>query len=353
MFLGTFEHQPCWVSPSSPNQSVIITGLSGSGKSCKQNIAELNEVRKGNTVIVIDYSQNHQPEYLLPEIRDEYTGYVNRIDAIEDGLNLNLLKPLVGENGKQESLFNVISGNRAAFSAGSMMGPRQKSELRLVLERAIKHQNNLGLSDSDAIIMAFEEDPDNAKCQEVYERLWAILHSDVFKTGTGKTIKPGMINIFDLKGLEISAAEIVSEIILAYLWRWTYNVRLPSSWNHVTCSLDEFQHVSLKPNSTLRTILREGRRFGLSMLLATQTLSIFQPAEVAMLTQTATRLHFKPTDLDLQKVALSIDPNRYKYWMDKLAHLKVGECIAIGNKTIGGKEISSSKILSAEVISHE
>ena len=59
MLIGYLNNKACKISPSSPNRSALISGISGIGKSCWQNFIELNEAKSGNTVIVIDYSQNH------------------------------------------------------------------------------------------------------------------------------------------------------------------------------------------------------------------------------------------------------------------------------------------------------
>ena len=349
MYLGQISGKPCRISPTSPNHSIIISGISGSGKSCKQNLMELQAVKEGNTIIVIDYSQNHQPQFLLSSIAEEYNSYINRIDAVKDGINLNLLLPII-QNGKRESSLNVISGNIVALSMGNSMGVKQKSALRTILEQAIKNFASNQDNESEALISAFDMYKENLACQEVYQKLYTFLHSNVLRQGNKKKIEAGKINIFDLKELDIQVASIVSEIILAYLWRLTFNIGLPKEWNKVICSLDEFQHLSIKKDSTLRTILREGRRFNLSLLLATQTLSIFNTAEIAMLNQTATRLLFRPNDNDLKKIAQTIDFEQTNYWKNELSNLQVGECIAIGNKNVCGCEISRPLKLTSEVI---
>lgn len=334
---GKFEKKPCSIANSASNRSILLTGQSGSGKSCTANIVELEAVKNGDTIIGVDCSQNHQEKFLLPQIRDEYTALTHRIDAVEDGLNLSLFKALKGKE-KEENLFNIISSNVTAFSAGNCMGVKQKATLRKVIEHAIKIQELYDYDDSEALVAAFNYYQEDGKCEEVYQKLWTIIHSNVFRKGEGKVILPNRINIIDLKNLEVSSAEILAEIILAYLWRITSNVGWGEEFGNIIISLDEFQHFSLKRDAVLRTILREGRRFHVSLLLSTQTTSIFQPSENAMLYQSATRLVFRPGDNELTKMAVSINPDEAEKWRKELASLKVGEFIAVGNKVIESKE---------------
>ena len=54
MYLGKFNRESCLTGRKSPNGSVCITGLSGTGKTSRMNQVELESVRQGDTLIVID-----------------------------------------------------------------------------------------------------------------------------------------------------------------------------------------------------------------------------------------------------------------------------------------------------------
>ena len=115
MYLGKCEGLDCAVSPSAPNSSVLITGQSGSGKSCRQNQIELAEVQSGNTVIVLDVSQNHNEKDIFSPISYEYKQHLNRIDAAKDGIGINLLSPISNQQGQSESYVNLVNSNVYAF----------------------------------------------------------------------------------------------------------------------------------------------------------------------------------------------------------------------------------------------
>lgn len=62
------------------------------------------------------------------------------------------------------------------------------------------------------------------------------------------------------------------EILLSYLWR---SIQICSNRENVTFSMNEYQNLMIGEGSVLRNILREGRKFKINLLLATQTLSVF------------------------------------------------------------------------------
>lgn len=345
MYLGKCEGLDCIVSPSAPNSSVLITGQSGSGKSCRQNQIELAEVQSENTVIVIDVSQNHSEKDIFSPILCRYKQCLNRIDVAKDGIGINLLSPISNRQGKFESYVNLVNSNVYAFSSTWRMGVGQQAILREAIEMAIVYINeNHNLSDEDALRMAFSAKEKNTKWQAVYQRLWTILNCGALRSGE-KYIQGQKINILDLSGLDILSAETVAEAVLSYFWRMAYNQGFPKDFGKVTIVVDEFQHLSVKAYSALSMILREGRKFGLNLLLTTQSLSIFSNAELAMLNQAATHLYFHPAENDLTKIAKLIDPSKKEYWRKQLTGLERGQCFGIGSLDVNENYIQRPLIL--------
>ncbi len=336
MYNGLFEGAKCYTSPNVANESMIITGRSGQGKSVRINFAELEAIKSGNTIVVLDVSQTHQPEFLLDSIRTEYMAHVNRINIATEGIDLNILTPLTNSNGTTESEFRLISSAVSMLSAGIRIGDRQESALKDTIEEAIAIKKACYCSDSTALVTAFKSNPKDIKRKEVYQKLWRVLETDIFRNSTHK-IEANKINILDFSDLEPQTAEIVGEIVLSFFWRQIFSIGIPAEFGQLTCVIDEMQHFKLTKKSTLRAMLTESRRFGLNVILATQTTSIFEKSETAILMQAATRLLFRPADPDLDNVAHSIDPKDKLNWRSRLSSLKVGECIAIGNKIVNGK----------------
>ena len=87
-------------------------------------------------------------------------------------------------------------------------------------------------------------------------------------------------------------------------------------------------------------MLREGRKFGLSMILATQTTSQFDQEQRDRLFQASHKLFFKPatTEIDRFSQLLSQSTGIAKNeWSDRLAKLEKGQCWSLGGvKTSSG-----------------
>lgn len=91
--------------------------------------------------------------------------------------------------------------------------------------------------------------------------------------------------------------------------------------------LDEFQNMTLKPGSALSAMLREGRKYELSVWLATQFLGNYDKESVDTLFQVGHKIFFRPTENDERNIADFIDQNKSNIWRKLLRELEVGEAI--------------------------
>jgi DNA phosphorothioation-dependent restriction protein DptH len=81
-------------------------------------------------------------------------------------------------------------------------------------------------------------------------------------------------------------------------------------------------------------MIREGRKFGLSMILATQDIEKFSNEERSRLFMAGHKLFFKPADSEVKKFAellsikdTSISKNE---WSERLSKLQKGQCYSLG-----------------------
>ena len=144
------------------------------------------------------------------------------------------------------------------------------------------------------------------------------------------------MNIISFTGIDRITQVTLVEILFSYLWR---SIQCCSSREKTIFSIDEYQNLMLGEGSALRNILREGRKFGINLLLATQTLSIFPKDALSILNQAATHLYFRPVVNEIRSVAKEIDSENVKKWMSILKSLGKGEAVAVGNFCVHGKEI--------------
>ncbi len=97
--------------------------------------------------------------------------------------------------------------------------------------------------------------------------------------------------------------------------------------------LDEIQNLDHRLSSPLAKILTEGRKFGLSMILATQTLSNLHPEERDRLFQASQKLFFKPAETEVREYARVLEHStneKAELWIKRLSSLGKGECYAFG-----------------------
>ena len=99
----------------------------------------------------------------------------------------------------------------------------------------------------------------------------------------------------------------------------------------------------MRKHSTLFQILREGRKFQLSVLLATQTLNTFERWQCAVIIQAGTRLYFRPDLKNIEKI-LGEDSVNEDFWC-KIKKFQRGDCVAVGQFRIGNLDIQKSLLM--------
>ena len=115
--------------------------------------------------------------------------------------------------------------------------------------------------------------------------------------------------------------------------------------------LDEVQNLDHREESPLAQLLREGRKFGFSLILATQIMSNLEKDERDRLFNAAHKLFFRPADTEIKKyaeIAAIFTDEKVDAWIKKLAALKKGECYSLGpslNESTGSLEFKAFHIV--------
>lgn len=336
MIIGSCSGRLCKISTDSPNRSVCITGLSGTGKTSRLNRMEMAGVDDGATVVVLDINKTHTSEQIFSPIRQPYTEKLNYIDVMEDGLGFELLRAIKTKDGKEESFVSLVNSAIEALSASQRLGAKQAGVLRRAVIYAIRHLEEYD-SEAEALQDGLRLEDDETTAQAVQEKLWTLLHCGALKK-TEKHVETGKINVLDLSEINMAARVILAEIILANIWRQVSFVGTGTD-HQLFIVVDEFQNLSCRKNSVLMSMLREGRKFGLQLLLATQTLDVFPREILAILRQTATQLYFRPAPNEVRKIARDIAPEHVGEMAERLLRLKIGQAIAVGDLCVEGREI--------------
>jgi DNA phosphorothioation-dependent restriction protein DptH len=138
-------------------------------------------------------------------------------------------------------------------------------------------------------------------------------------------------HIVQLAGFMKDAARLVTEFSLIDLY-WFYRSRGTQHSPRVIV-LDEVQNLDHREESPLAQLLREGRKFGFSLILATQIMSNLEKDEKDRLFNAAHKLFFRPADTEMRtyaEIAAISTGEKADVWIKRLASLKKGECYSLG-----------------------
>lgn len=342
MYLGMIEGKVCRTNRNSPNQSVCITGMSGTGKTTRMNRMEIDTAKNGGLVVVLDINQTHTVEHMYSGLRAEFSNRVNRIDATKDGLGVSLLMPMRTIQGQEESFVHLVNSAVCALSSSQNMGVRQIGVLRMAVIDAIKKRWQFQ-NDAEALGMSLLQ-MDNDIADVIYQKLWTVLNCGALKP-SDKQLVPGIVNIIEFSGMDMLTKTALSEIFMSCLWRNVQFCGISQQISEVDIFLDEFQNMPLGREAVLRDMLREGRKFGMNLVLGTQTVGAFPKDIVLLLNQAATKLYFRPTVGEVRKIVKEAYGCVTQNLIDDFMSLEIGESVALGDMNVEGQEIRRPLIL--------
>lgn len=328
-----FGHKEVNISKNSPNRHIVMSGISGSGKSVRIANIEKRAIASGETVLALDLNGTHEVETETDVVF---------ISAQKDGINIKILDTSFVEKG-EETPANLIEFAMEILCPRSMRGSCQLEAVREAIKYAIKNRR-LYSSEMEAIKFWLESQ-DNLASKGAYHYLCDILDSEIFRR-SDKCIQSGKMNIISLKGVNPKTQNRIVEILLKVLWK---QLRIRGKCIHnITLEIDEFQNLDIDKSTILFQLLSEARKYGLRLILSTQTLTIFSRQQLAIINQAAVKLFFQQAASDLKKVADLIDSAHRDRWIDELRRLKVGQAITVGELELAGRSLSRPIITSSQ-----
>ena len=297
-------------SPASKtlNPHLLVIGESGSGKTYTVQCICAELVQENLPVVVFDYGQGFVTTAVTPEFR-EYANPVE-LDVARDGVDIN---PLSIFPTDLYGPINVAQRIADTFSrVYPKIGVQQHSVLRDAILAVFEDSGikagqeatwrNLAprLSAVRDRLNALADDRHNPSRRYAASVLNHISTFFVFNTFRGRGIKidwnrllesPGATFIFQLKGLESSLEKVVTELLLWNLIGYLESIGPAPLRCFIV--LDEAHRLSFGENSPVERLLREGRKFGVGIILASQQPEDFSPVAYS---NTATKLIFSLVD---------------------------------------------------------
>ena len=311
-----------------PNGHVLVLGKSGMGKTYYMLKTVWEAVQKGRNVLLFDYSGS----YRIEEIRKV---------ALDDMDDIEILNPM-----ETEIIWTTNSHTLPLTFAGAILKSLhnksyyQKKFLMEGLQRIPKNSASIGF---DTIMLSLEnmllEDRDSDSKKNILHLLARLEpYSEIKKIRfIGEDTAPNtgpQIKIIQLSDFPVIQRQFVTTFLTDLFWE-----EVRAGWRKMDIIvLDEFQFISLKAGTGLAEMLREGRKFGLSMYLSSQFIGEYSKDELNTVFQCGNILFFRPTAQDSKKSANMISQRDCKRWELILKNLGIGEAVLLGNYRIKGRQ---------------
>ena len=318
------------------NRHLIVFGRSGQGKTyCIQGL--LMEMAKAHcNSLVIDYTNGFLPNHL----EDEFNEFVNPRSHFlaQKPLGLSPFRKQKQDFGGVilEEQNHIVAGRIASVfnQVYSSIGEQQLATLMNVLEDGVRRHS----SKYDFECMLDDLREEGKVGEALANKLSPMVKSKLFDSNSEQSWQSifrdenSKTNIIQLASLSRDIMQLATEFTLWDLY--AYACSYGNKSNPLPIVLDEVQNLDHRLESPLGKMLTEGRKYGLSLILATQTLSMLSKDEQDRLFQASHKLFFAPAETEIQSYAKLLEQavpgtNR-KAWLDELAKLKKGECISVG-----------------------
>jgi DNA phosphorothioation-dependent restriction protein DptH len=334
------------------NRHLIIFGNSGQGKTyCIQGLL-LELAKHSINSMVVDYTNGFLPEHLEPEFIDSVKP---RTDLIADKpLKLNPFKKqknIVAGTELTDKAYDVATRVASVFkSVYSSIGDQQLPTLIRVIEDGLEAYGNQ--YSFEHMLQALEDyDQTGVK---VANKLLPLVKANIFAFDD----TDGWNEIYQAKDSVcrlIQMARLSRDVWLAavefILWDlYSYACLHGHKNSPLPIVLDEVQNLDHRLESPLGKMLTEGRKYGISLILATQTMSNLGKDEQDRLFQASHKLFFAPAMTEVQTYAKLLEQavpgSDKKYWLSELSKLRKGECISVGmHANANGVLVQSAKYL--------
>lgn len=350
--------------PELVNRHMLIFGSSGQGKTyaIQGMLCEMSKFKQNS--LIIDYTNGFLPNHLEDVAKEILTPQQHVVR--NEPLPINPFLPQVSDNGGiviSENSNAVAKRIAGLFDSVYDIGNQQYSVLhRAIMEGVDSLGCGMNLDHMLETIEAMAEDKKfKASAQSLHNKLRPFVLDCPFSSGNDSfdwdhlfLKQDPLCNIFQLAGMDMYSARLITEFIL-----WDLYGHLQSKGKKTdpkVIVLDEVQNLDHQEGSPLSKYLREGRKFGLALILATQTMSNMKKDERDRMFMAEHKLFFKPADTELKafaEIAALATRQKVDDWIRKLSTLTKGECYSIGKTLDQNGERLVSRALKIRIAAME
>ena len=315
-------------SPGQDNDSYVILGESGYGKSVAAQSIVLQKAGQGHRVRIIDIHNTSAPEHIFPILQKTFGQLSTSIDSYITPIPTMLFNPLHYADGTMESPTDLSYTVSNIMTKYIKLSRTETSAFSDSLEYVISN-----LDDNPDIFPAILKTLDefNTKAsRSASAHLAPLLRHNVFRNQPIK--RHSGIEIINLSKFPPLFQRVITDLLLFDEFRTaSQGGQLPRY-----IYIDEMQNLPIDKDCYLGKILTEGRKYALNVILASQSIREFNASERTMLCQANHKLFFHPALLEVKYYAeLLASPQHRAEISDLLRNLEVGQCIFQGPIYIG------------------
>ncbi len=322
--------------PKLQNRHLLIFGTSGSGKTYGIQCLLAEMASAGLCSLIVDYTDGFLPGQVEPRFQavaqpQDHFVYTERLPLNPFRRQRQVIDPL--KPAVEEGSFQVAARIESIFASVFAMGDQQSAALIRSLQAGLDLDPGFSL---DKLLPRLRED--SPQGETLANKLEPLIQAKPFREGVESewngmlTSADNQVHVLQLKGLAREIQKLVTEFVLWDLWDYAQSTGQKD--RPIPIVLDEIQNLDHSSDSPIDKMLREGRKFGVALILATQTTSQFNQEQRDRLFQAGHKLFFKPatTEIDrfAQILAQATAGTSKPEWTQRLAKLEKGHCWSLG-----------------------
>lgn len=320
--------------PELENRHMLIFGGSGSGKTYAIQCLLLELAKQGQHAAIIDYTDGFLPSH-LDEVFVKCVAPTTHV-LVQNPFPINPFQRLSREEPGIGTLLdqphNVASRVSDVFCSVYDVGDVQRAALAKHINEGLTSGLDFGLEEL-LTSLSNDNDAPPTLALKIAELVQQRPFANSSESGWSQLFEgPVLVHILQLTNLSKDIQRLIAEFAL---WDFfAYATRNGGKSKPLPIVLDEMQNLDHRSDRALDKLLREGRKFGVGMVLATQTISNFNKEQRSRLFQSGHKLFFKPAETERREFAqilVDVAGGRSRdEWIAELSKLGKGECWSIG-----------------------